>query len=196
MTTTIGSVLKIVRNPSLRHAWCWPRGLGVQSSRPSQSSGLEVCRTRMAMVSKWIEVTIKNDGWAVTHSWVMEHKAEPVAMGLPSEWTIECISYEYLQSICKIKYFITCTKVLHMGAGVFVKMYWFWILSSPPPFAYSYWVVFSLNIEIDRQSEQVFCELFLKTKLVCHLVFVFVCSSKLSTIWGSLMGTEPVVVIG
>ena len=26
----------------------------------------------------------------------------------------------------------------------------------PPPFAYSYWVVFSLNIQIDWQSKQVF----------------------------------------
>ena len=66
----------------------------------------------------------------------------------------------------------------------------------PPPFAYSYWVVFSLNIKVDWQSEQVFCELFTKMKLACHLVFVFVCSSKLSRIWGSLTGTEPVVVIG
>ena len=59
------------------------------------------------------------------------------------------------------------------------KMHQFWILSSPP-FAYSYWVVFSLNMKIDWQSEQVFCELFAKMKSVCHLVFVFVCSSKLS----------------
>ena len=41
-------------------------------------------------------------------------------------------------------------------------------------------LVFSLNMKIDQQSEQVFCELFAKMKLVCHLVFVFVCSSKLS----------------
>ena len=51
-----------------------------------------------------------------------------------------------------------------------------------PPLAYSYWAVFSLNIQIDWQSEQVFCELFAKTKLACHLVFVFVCSSKPSKI--------------
>ena len=51
-----------------------------------------------------------------------------------------------------------------------------------PPLAYSYWMVFSLNIQIDWQSEQVFCEPFTKMKLVCHLVFVFVCSSKLSRI--------------
>ena len=65
----------------------------------------------------------------------------------------------------------------------------------PPPLAYSYWVVFSLNIQIDQQSKQVFCELFAKTKLVHHLVFVFVCASKLSRIWGSLTSTEPVAVI-
>ena len=79
--------------------------------------------------------------------------------------------------------------------GMFVKMHQFWILSSPPPFAYSYWVVFSLNIKIDQQSEQVFCELFAKMKLACHLVFVFICSSKLSRIGGSSTGTEPVVMI-
>ena len=91
----------------------------------------------------------------------MERKAEPITMRLPSEFTIECISYEYLQSVCKIKYFITCMKVAYIGTSVFVKMYQFWILSSfPPPFAYSYWVVFSLNIKVDWQSEQVFCELF------------------------------------
>ena len=142
--TTIGSVSEIVGNTSLRHAWCWLRGLGVQSPRPSQSSGLEVCGTRTAMVSRWIRVTIKNDGWAVAHLWIMEQKAEPVSMRSPSEWTIECISYEYLQSICKIKYFITCTKVVCVGMGMFVKMHRFWILSSLPPpplFAYSYWVV-------------------------------------------------------
>ena len=77
---------------------------------------------------------------------------------------------------------------------MFVKMYRFWILSSPP-FAYSYWVVFSMNMKIDWQSEQVFHELFTKMKLVCHLVFVFVCPSELDRIGGSLMGTEPVVVI-
>ena len=113
----------------------------------------------------------------------MEQKTEPVTMGSPLECTIECISYGYLQPICKIKYFITCMKVVYIGMGVFVKMYQFWILSSlPPPFAYSYWVVFSLNIKIDWQSEQVFCELFAKTKLGCHLVFVFVYSSELSRI--------------
>ena len=106
---------------------------------------------------------------------------EPIAMGSPSEFTIECISYEYLQSICKIKYFITCTKVVYIGAGMFVKMHQFWILSFSP-FAYSYWVVFSLNIKVDWQSEQVLCELFAKMKLACHLVFVFVCFSKLSGI--------------
>ena len=112
----------------------------------------------------------------------MEQKAEPLTMGSPSEFTIECISYEYLQSVCKNKYFITCTKLAYIGMSVFVKRYQFWILSFPPPFAYSYWVVFSLNIKVDRQSEQVFCELFTKTKLACHLVFVFVCSSKLGRI--------------
>ena len=65
----------------------------------------------------------------------------------------------------------------------------------PPQFAYSYWVVLSLDIKIDWQSEQVFCELFAKIKLACHLVFVFICSSKLSRIGGSLTGTEPVVII-
>ena len=79
--------------------------------------------------------------------------------------------------------------------GVFVKMYQFCILSSLPLFAYSYWVVFSLNIQIDRQSKQVFCKPFAKTKLARHLVFVFVCASKLSRIWESLIGTKPVVVI-
>ena len=132
MTTTIRSVLEIIGNTSLRNAWCWPRGLGVQSPRPSQSSGLEVCGTRMAMVGRWIKVTIKNNGWAVTHSWVMEQKVEPITTGLPLKCTIECISYEYLQSVCKIKYFITCTKVVYIGAGVFVKMHQFWILSFPP----------------------------------------------------------------
>ena len=62
----------------------------------------------------------------------MEQKAEPVTMGLPSKFTIECISYEYLQSICKNKYFITCTKVAYIGVSVFVKMHQFWILSPPP----------------------------------------------------------------
>ena len=109
----------------------------------------------------------------------MEQKAEPVTTGFPSEFTIECISYEYLQSVCKNKYFITCMKVAHTGASVFVKMYQFWILSFPP-FACSYWLVFSWNTKVDQQSEQVFCELFTKTKLVCQLVFVFVCSSELS----------------
>ena len=52
----------------------------------------------------------------------------------------------------------------------------------PPPLAYSYWVVFSLNIQIDQQSEQVFCESFAKTKLGRHFVFVFICSSELSRI--------------
>ena len=66
--------------------------------------------------------------------------------------------------------------------GCVCKMYQFWILSSPPPFAYSYWMVYSLNIQIDWQSKQVFCEPFAKTKLACHLVFVFVCASKLSRI--------------
>ena len=131
--TTMGSVLEILGNTWLGHAWCWLRGLGVQSPRPSQSSGLEVCRTRTAMVGRWIKVTIKNDEWAVAHFWVMEQKAEPVTTGSPSEWTIECIRYEYLQSVCKMKYFITCTKVVYIGAGMFVKMYQFWILSSPPP---------------------------------------------------------------
>ena len=83
----------------------------------------------------------------------MEQGAEPVTMGLPSEQTIECINHECLQSICKNKYFIACTKVVYIGTGVFVKMYRFWILSSLLPLAYSYWVVFSLNIQIDRQSE-------------------------------------------
>ena len=52
----------------------------------------------------------------------------------------------------------------------------------PPPFAYGYWVVFSLNIQVDQQSKQVSCEPFAKTKLVHHLVFVFVCASELSRI--------------
>ena len=34
-----------------------------------------------------------------------------------------------------------------------------------PPLAYSYWVVFSLNIQIDWQSKQVFCELFCKDEV-------------------------------
>ena len=117
-----------------RHACCWLRGLGAQSPRPSQSSGLEVSRTRAAMVSRQIKVTIKTDRWAVTPFWVMEQKMEPVTMGLLLEWITECINYEYLQSICKNKYFITCTKVVYISTDVFVKMYWFWILSSPPPF--------------------------------------------------------------
>ena len=132
MVITIGSVLEIIGNTSLRHACCWPRGLGACSPRPSQSSGLEVSRTRVAMVSRQIKVTIKNDGWAVTPFWVMEWKAEPVTMGSPLEWITECINYEYLQSICKNKYFITCMKVVYISMGVFVKMYRFWILSSPP----------------------------------------------------------------
>ena len=60
----------------------------------------------------------------------MEQKAEPITMGSPSEFTIECISYEY---ICKNKYFITCTKVAYIGMSMFAKMYRFWILSFPPP---------------------------------------------------------------
>ena len=119
--TTIGSESEIIGNTSLRHAWCWLRGLGVQSPRLSQSSGLEICGTRVAMVSRWIKVTIKNDGWAVTPFWVMEQKAEPITTGSPSEWTIECINYEYLQYICKNKYFITCTKAVYIGMGMFVK---------------------------------------------------------------------------
>ena len=35
----------------------------------------------------------------------------------------------------------------------------------PPPLAYSYWVVFSLNIQIDQQSK---LNSFAKTKLVHH----------------------------
>ena len=130
---TIGSVSEIIGNTSLRHACCWPRGLGAQSPRPSQSSGLEVHRTRVAMVSRWIKVMIKNDGWAVTPFWVMEWKVEPVTMGLLSERITECINYEYLQSVCENKYFITCTKEVYISMGVFVKRHWFWILSSPPP---------------------------------------------------------------
>ena len=34
-----------------------------------------------------------------------------------------------------------------------------------PQFAYSYWVVFSLNIQIDQQSKQVFCKLFCKDEV-------------------------------
>ena len=52
----------------------------------------------------------------------------------------------------------------------------------PPPLAYSYWVVFSLNIQIDQQSKQVFCELFCKDEVSVPLVFVFVCASELSRI--------------
>ena len=115
-----------------KNAWCWLRGLGVQSPRPSQSSGLEVCGTRAAMVGRRIKVTIKNDGWAATAFRVMEWKVEPVTTGSPTERAIERINYEYLQSVCKNKYFITCTKVVYVGMGVFVKMHWFWILSSPP----------------------------------------------------------------
>ena len=100
--------------------------------RPSQSSGLEVCRTRMAMVGRWIKAMIKNDRWAVTHSQVMEQKVEPIITGLPLKFTIECISYECLQSVCKNKYFITCMRVVYIGTSMFVKMYWFWILSLPP----------------------------------------------------------------
>ena len=188
---TIGMVSEIIGNTSLRHAWCWPRGLGVQSPRPSQSGGLEVCGTRVAMVGRQIKVTIKNDGWAVTPFQVMEQNMEPITTGSPLEQTIECIKYEYLQSICKNKYFITCMKVLYIGTGVFVNFGFF----LPPPTCLQLLGVFSLNIQIDWQSEQVFCKLFAKTKLVCHLVFVFVCSSKLSRIWGSLTGTEPVAVI-
>ena len=121
MAITIGSVSEIVGNTSLRHACCWLRGLGVQSPQPSQSSGLEVCGTRAAMVGRWIKVMIKNDGWAVTPFWVMECKAEPITTGLPSERITECINYEYLQSICKNKYFITCTKVVYISLSVFVK---------------------------------------------------------------------------
>ena len=44
-------------------------------------------------------------------------------------------------------------KVVYIGASMFVKMHQFWILSFPPPLAYSYWVVFSLNIKVDQQSE-------------------------------------------
>ena len=133
MAITIGLVSEIIGNTSLRHACCWLRGLGAQSPRPSQSSGLEVCGTRAAMVGRWIKVKIKNDGWAVTPFRVMEQKAEPITTGLPSEQITECINYEYLQSVCKNKYFITCTKVVYISMGVFVKMYQFWILSSPPP---------------------------------------------------------------
>ena len=170
---TIGSVLEIVGNTSLRHACCWQRGLGAQSPRLSQSSGLEVSGTRAAMAGRWIKVTIKNDGWAVTPFWVMERKAEPITTWSPSEWITECINYEYLQSVCNL---ITCMKVVDISMGVFVKMYWFWILSSPP-FAYSYWVVFSLNIQIDRQPKQVFCKPFAKTKF-STLFGVCVCLCK------------------
>ena len=132
MALTIGSVLEIVGNTSLRHAWCWLRGLGAQSPRPSQSSILEVCGTRAAMVSRQIKVTIKNDGWAVIPFWVMEQKAEPITTGSPSEWIIECINYEYPQSICKNKYFITCTKVVYKHGCVCKNVL---ILDSffPPP---------------------------------------------------------------
>ena len=133
MLGLLDNVLEIIGNTSLRHAWCWSRGLGAQSPRLSQSSGLEVHGTRAAMVGRWIKVMIKNDRWAVTPVWVMEQKAEPVTTGSPSGWITECINYEYPQSICKNKYFITCAKVVYISTGVFVKMYWFWILSSPPP---------------------------------------------------------------
>ena len=53
----------------------------------------------------------------------MEQKVEPVTMGSPSERTIECISYEYLQSICKNKYFITCMNIEYISMGMFVKMH-------------------------------------------------------------------------
>ena len=62
----------------------------------------------------------------------MEQKAEIVTMGLPSEQTIECINYESLQSVCKNKYFITCTKVVYISMSMFVKIHQFWILSFPP----------------------------------------------------------------
>ena len=121
MVITIGSVLEIVGNTLLRHVCCWLRGLGAQGPRPSQSSGLEVSRTRTAMAGRQIKVTIKNDGWAVTPFRVMEWKAEPVTIGSPLEWITECINYEYPQSVCKNKYFITCTKVVYISTGVFVK---------------------------------------------------------------------------
>ena len=79
MVITIGSVLEIVGNTSLKHACCWPRGLGAQSPRPSQSSGLEVSGTRVAMAGRWIKVMIKNDGWAVTV------RVSPVTLRLGSE---------------------------------------------------------------------------------------------------------------
>ena len=53
-------------------------------------------------------------------------------------------------------------KVVYIGAALFVEMYQFWILSSCPQLAYNYWVVFSLGIQVDRQSKQVICELFCK----------------------------------
>ena len=132
MVITIGSVLEIIGNTSLRHACCWPRGLGAQSPWPSQSSGSEVSGTRAAMAGRQIKVMIKNDGWAVTPFWVMERKAEPVTTGSPLKWITECINYKYPQSVCENKYFITCTKVVDISMSVFVKMYRFWILSSPP----------------------------------------------------------------
>ena len=120
--------MEIIGNTSIRHACCWLRGLGAQSPSPSQSRGLEVSGTRAAMVGRQIKVTIKNDGWAVTPFQVMEQKVELVTMGLPPEWTIECITQGYPQSVCKNKYFITCTKVVDISMSVFVKMYQFWIL--------------------------------------------------------------------
>ena len=55
---------------------------------------------------------------------------------------------------------------MYIGAILFVKMYQFWILSFPP-LAYSYWVVFSLNISIGSLNKY-FVDSFAKTKLVCH----------------------------
>ena len=49
----------------------------------------------------------------------------------------------------------TCTKVVDISTSVFVKCMNFGFFL-PLPLAYSYWVVFSLNIQIDRQSKQVF----------------------------------------
>ena len=74
-------------------------------------------------------------------------------------------------------------KVVDISMSVFVKNVS--ILDSffpPPPLAYSYWVVFSLNIQIDQQSNKYFVNSFAKTKVSAPLVFVFVCASKLSRI--------------
>ena len=71
---------------------------------------------------------------------------------------------------------------MYLGATLFVKNVSILDSFFPPLLACGYWVVFSLNIQIDQQSKQVFCELICKDEVSAPFVFVFVCASKLSRI--------------